>query len=276
MSTKIYDGFYINETSIYDVMQFNQRIKPKLREIAMAEYQKVFVEAMACMATYLKYGVEFTFADLNPSEFSGSNYRELSLFVARHFREVAIKNESAVTISEFCSDLGFDFKVCYLPMKDKTLGIPYGENSVMTEAFLKEVHDYGYWNNTDKPESVSEEEWKQREKDWDIVLPGIGIPSENGLICKLLYTRDIVHIPKDETFKSFFTEEFVQRMIRKAAVNRIQTNKFEEFRKENPNEDSLKVFFRSRDYIRDHKDEVDALAESMHFDIYQYLVEYSK
>lgn len=276
MSTKIYDGFYIDETSIYDVMQFNQRMKPKLKEIAMTEYQKVFAEAMAYMATYLKYGIEFAFADLNPSEFSGSNYRDLSLFVARHFREVAIKNESAITISEFCSDLGFDFKVCYLPMEDKTLGIPYGENHEMTSAFLKEVHDYGYWNNTDRPESISELEWKQREKDWDVVLPGIGIPSENGLTCQLLSTRDIVHIPKDETFKSLFTDEFIKRMIRKAAVDKIQSSKFEEFRNENPDEETIRLFFRSRDYIRDHKEEIDALAESMYFDIYQYLIDYSK
>lgn len=46
------------------------------------------------------------------------------------------------------------------------------------------IRDYHYQNQVEKPEYISDEDWEQRRKDWDKVLPS-GVPSNDGLIVNL-------------------------------------------------------------------------------------------
>lgn len=48
------------------------------------------------------------------------------------------------------------------------------------------VSEYAYWNNSDKPEHVTDEEWDDRASVWNAVLPGAGVPSECGYSIRLL------------------------------------------------------------------------------------------
>lgn len=47
------------------------------------------------------------------------------------------------------------------------------------------IKDYGYWNNTDQPEGISNAAWEQRRRVWDRLLPGAGTPSERCLTLEL-------------------------------------------------------------------------------------------
>jgi len=51
---------------------------------------------------------------------------------------------------------------------------------------LRSVSEYGYWNNTDQPDGVSDEEWAARRATWDRLLPGHRSPSTAGLSWSLL------------------------------------------------------------------------------------------
>ena len=53
---------------------------------------------------------------------------------------------------------------------------------------------YGYWNNTDKPEDLTDEQWEQRRTDWDTALGGTGDerPSSCGLIAELVNVDDVI------------------------------------------------------------------------------------
>jgi len=78
-----------------------------------------------------------------------------------------------------------------IPYHDIVLAIPFfteelylfnrKENPMsfekMYEKFMKETgfEEYGYWNNTDKPDDVSEDEWDERERVWDEVIDYIPI-----------------------------------------------------------------------------------------------------
>lgn len=68
-----------------------------------------------------------------------------------------------------------------------TLFIPFGgyQNFMfhIKEIAIEEVgfREYGYWNNTDPLDDISEEEWNQREQDWDF----LGVPSEDGFYYQL-------------------------------------------------------------------------------------------
>jgi hypothetical protein len=71
---------------------------------------------------------------------------------------------------------------------DKILLLLFTEQKKIQDLF--ETYDfietYPYWNNTDKPDNISEAEWEQRGKDWNNALPGSGIPSKNGLSFELV------------------------------------------------------------------------------------------
>lgn len=58
----------------------------------------------------------------------------------------------------------------------------FADKSEYEEALedVEGVEEYGYWNNTDRPEGVSEEEWDARRDAWGRVMPS-GVPIEHML-----------------------------------------------------------------------------------------------
>lgn len=89
----------------------------------------------------------------------------------------------------------FSFEVTYFPVviEDKrlNLGLMYCEHQEMKDVLAEhlEATYYGYWNNTDRPDELTEEEWKLREKHWDYVLPySCPVSAERGLSMTLVPT----------------------------------------------------------------------------------------
>jgi len=54
------------------------------------------------------------------------------------------------------------------------------------------VKEYGYWDNTDELEGISDKEWRQRGRDWDKILNDFNyVPSMNGLVAE--FARDMFY-----------------------------------------------------------------------------------
>lgn len=67
----------------------------------------------------------------------------------------------------------YEFTVVTYPLTDnKILLYPLNEGICIDFTEIEGFKEYGYWDNTDKPECVTEEEWMQRKKDWDTVSEG--------------------------------------------------------------------------------------------------------
>ncbi len=68
----------------------------------------------------------------------------------------------------------FELNIVIFPEsnRDRTLALVYGENKSFIECFTKhaKVEEYSWWNNCDKPDEVTDAEWDQREKDWQMVV----------------------------------------------------------------------------------------------------------
>ncbi|HCH1893837.1 hypothetical protein [Vibrio parahaemolyticus] len=81
------------------------------------------------------------------------------------------------------TDWDFTFNVCLIPWGQHTLGLYYVENDIGYRQSLMDVgfQDYHYQNSTDKPNDVTDSEWRQRELAWESVLPGWTRPIERGL-----------------------------------------------------------------------------------------------
>jgi hypothetical protein len=79
----------------------------------------------------------------------------------------------------------------------------FAEASLLVEAFwgLPEVEEYGYWNNTDQPDGVTDAEWDERRSFWDRVLPGYTPPAVAMLTWTLrgTYENGLAALPGDRS-----------------------------------------------------------------------------
>lgn len=89
----------------------------------------------------------------------------------------------------------YDQNICIFPLEDKTLFLAYGdelENELRRILDSDEIADvefrnkfglseYGYWNNTDKPEELTDAEWSERGKIWAIAIGDDYIPANHGI-----------------------------------------------------------------------------------------------
>ena len=78
-----------------------------------------------------------------------------------------------------------DFQIVVFPRMKGWIGIVYTEHEAWFQKWLSlpKVSEYGYWNNTDAPENVSDRAWRQRRHDWGRALLSKepGIPAMHGL-----------------------------------------------------------------------------------------------
>lgn len=79
------------------------------------------------------------------------------------------------------------------PRTGRILGYPLADHNDLRDAVLglPGVEEYGYWNNTDRPEGVTSRQWRARERAWRRVLPGASTFDEAMLTIEL---RSAYHV----------------------------------------------------------------------------------
>lgn len=69
-----------------------------------------------------------------------------------------------------------EFNIFLLPNPEAkgTLGIISCVNAEWRDQFTQQpgIYEYGYWNNVDKPDSISTRKWKERQQHWSILPYG--------------------------------------------------------------------------------------------------------
>ena len=120
-------------------------------------------------------------------------------------------------------DVDHEFEVFLFPSGDGTLIIPVCEQEELTSILDRHssIERYSWWNSTDKPDDLSEEQWQQREKEWMTALPGSGLISERSLRMTLFdgdirINHDVpltwASIPSpEERLKRLGADEYVNR-----------------------------------------------------------------
>jgi hypothetical protein len=141
-------------------------------------------------------------------------------------------------------DLDYSYSICVIPISnEKILFTAYG--SELVNYLNKEINTngklckkynlsyYGYWNNTDKPDDLSDEDWDKRENDWDKALSkGHGIPNKCGMGIDLFnYKWDLslrnIMADWDEFAKNFPSlEKRVERKVRYILLDEFINNKY--------------------------------------------------
>lgn len=180
MSTKIYYGYKLPNIK---TMEQLEKIREQL--INQAKIIKTKIATQLALRTSVHmldlYKVGFDVPDVEQIVF-GYGYRKVS----DRFRKFKVE-----PYRDPFYDLRFEI---ILFLRNPLLAIFIGENKVMRGIFEKhaDVEYYGYWNNSDSEEGVSDEEWDQRRKDWEFL---------EGPICNqgiIIAVDDIVHFYTDE------------------------------------------------------------------------------
>ena len=238
MSIKLYDGLMTRSTSLYDINAMLLALKPSLKKVAANDYRKLFAKTLVEFSYSVKYDVNITSYDIVPTEWKAEE-KSAMVFIALALRKAAQKTANATLLSDCWVDLDFNVSVSLLPLPDKTLMIPFSQNqrliSVLSDA--EGIEKYGYWNNTDPEEEVSSKSWETRKREWNAVLPGIGIPAENGPTLRLLSYQEVVGLPEPEAVLPLISDEMLTAAARWAAINKLwkeeEGGKFFDFEKKN-------------------------------------------
>lgn len=149
MSIKIYNGLKISDTNLFLIEL--QALKSKLiKEYSNENLRLAFLEWC-----FYKKNTKTTF----DTEVEISDYAK--------FNKDFISNKKSYELG-YSND--YDLSISYFP--NQSLAIPYCENKNLISKLLEfeSVTEYQYWNNTDKPESISEKSWNTREIKWSKAL----------------------------------------------------------------------------------------------------------
>lgn len=224
MSTKIHSGFSL--PNIKTLPQLQSWISD-VREQGKAVQREIFLQRLAIEITYILDTYFRNQFDLptqtqkfdnhfhEEGDSRGETYLVSSTpwsLACRHIRkQISVAEKSPYSYDGF--HVGYE--VCLFLIGDKVLGMPFGEAREY-DAMLSAMDDYayyGYWDNSDEDESCTEEEWNQRRDDWNIALPGIGIPNENGMTVQVVPQKMDIALMYD---RADFYQEILDRISPRA------------------------------------------------------------
>jgi hypothetical protein len=173
MSTKIYNGYRIREKTLPQIQKllhsFRDKFEKKVRTLVARKMCEIAVNVLDHRAIRKHY-----------SDTVGGECKHNPLGFASEC--VRLRRKKIKETSYRDPEFDFDCEVTVLTGKDKTLALLYTEQREITKIWesMPGVKEYGYWNNTDQPEGISNKEWDARGKEWDKAL-GHRPPCEVGL-----------------------------------------------------------------------------------------------
>lgn len=194
MSTKIYNGYYSTK-NINELLNEFSKLKLVFENIKKEGYFK-----------YISRESVFKY-----DEKSLIDSKESLTDIKNNLHDVALENvDKKLKNGVREVDIDFECYCCVYPTKDKTLILFFAEQKVFINAWneLDYIHDYHYQDSTDMPSYVSKKDWKQREKDWNLVYK----PTPNHTcytynFCDVELTNIGFYMSKDDLNKYIPTKE---------------------------------------------------------------------
>jgi hypothetical protein len=172
MSTTIYEGFHFyRATDLVNVLNT----------------LKAFRKAVAPVAMRLDAGATVRIVCRKFDEqFTTRKKIDLTNLWGQADREIRKRQKDVVLTRQRDPEVDFGFEIVVIPVKhrtcDMTLGIPFTEQKYFLKMLKSQewYSGYGYWDNTDPDETLTKVQWNRRRRNWNLALPGAGVPSENG------------------------------------------------------------------------------------------------
>ena len=177
MSTKIYTGYQLDAPDgVAALFAWQAALVVALREAYQAEYLRTTASIAVGLHDVARAGKSPTLKAGSPLLTATSTLDAAH----RSIRETQRRNPQ------------LDFECQYVLLADPQdpehlYAILYTERDAYTEIFAHApgVRYFGYWNNTDRPADVSDDDWTARGATWDRVV-GYASPASRGLSFELL------------------------------------------------------------------------------------------
>lgn len=202
MSTKIFNGYKIDSNmSAYSLINLMNKLNKDCQDICNDLYHTEVAKFVSlCLDTKLIFGED----EMNNETSFKYKYKpsKWATDLSDYIDELVEQHESSNERNQ--NHFDFKCKVKLLPIKDKTLFLLYAEKNEYLDLFgytdkedieynskkYPKISPYMYYNNSDKPKHISNEEWDIRREEWDEALRN----NENGFIYNLTTTPSILNI----------------------------------------------------------------------------------
>lgn len=188
MSTRIYHGRIIRNCTLSEMLERLKTIRPRCVDLA----QNGIAKQIAKKRTFW-LDLDVNYLPYPRKKFDPPFWRLLE--VLKHERAKTASGERSV-------DWDFTLSVCLIPRGDDLLALHYLENNPGFLDALKDIgfEDFHYQDSTDRPDSISKQEWDERSATWTNAL-GKDVPASVG------YTFEIVRW--DDTQGALWTPELI-------------------------------------------------------------------
>lgn len=200
----------LKERKQYSVAELNKMfvpIKGKIKEYIKELYEKYVVENFVFYLDYLqvvgKDEVESIWEKIEPYDYLKEHHKTIFGWLLEE-KYLNMCMEIYFMFIDECEDKSliwrnYDSSIQIIPYEDKLLAMYFGNSE-----FIKFINkckfltDFHYQNQTDKPDDISEEEWKLRKDIWDVAIGPDYIPNKHGVNLKLsnIETGDFAYIVK--------------------------------------------------------------------------------
>jgi len=171
MSTKIYTGFKFRNPHLLVIHHQIQAFRKELKALVLEKCSRLVAEMATHRIDRLAMGMKVQ----EPSS---------DCPLACAWSKLNEEKRKIDKTQERNPIFDFDFELAIFPLsEDKVLGMYFTEQEDFRKLWLSKwfVEEYGYWDNTDKPDELSEKDWERRCRDWDKALPDYcAVPSLNG------------------------------------------------------------------------------------------------
>lgn len=112
--------------------------------------------------------------------------------------------------------------------------IPYGASDLI-DSFLRleGVENFSYWNNTEGPEEIPEEEWEQRGEMWEKLLT-TGVPAKDAFTYTILSSSQVdLCLPTEQGLQEYLDKHW-KTMLKRHILNRLIQKNIEEITSSQP------------------------------------------
>lgn len=264
MSIKLYNGYKLPNLSALELKHFFDEFRTKLK----AEAEDKFIRRLA-----KDYSELFDLIHLGnvKEENYKAWFKNCRLFheerpILGNLKELVIDNFSKI-LSTRSRNPSYDFscQVSIIPTENYILCQVFEDDNKFLNVWesMKGVEPFGYWDNTDRPENITDEAWDIRYQVWKNALNDFSPPAECGFTFEFMpsefsLTHLVYSLCDDED--EFFTKILSQIPSYESRVERWS-------------KDKTKSLFMKR-FQENRKSEgkkIDSISDSGYFDAVDYI-----
>jgi hypothetical protein len=227
MSTKIYNAYEAEFSSIEDMHQKMNSIRPKIKEVLKLRAEHRVIE------DWIQY--------VDDATMKGEPIKKYFWDICN---EARVKFKEIKTNDKRNINYDFYFEAVVMPYKGKQYIKIFCEGTYFSLCNLFEefAKDFYYQNSTDKPKEISQKEWDHRSEVWDAIFSNSLVWIENGF----LYDYSLNDIADFPFFIGKLKDKFPTKELRAKRIARIQIWE-EKYKSEKIN---VELIHKINDYIK--------------------------